>query len=57
LSKKNIYSVGGQALINGIMMSGPLKTAISVRKPNGEILTTDFDFERNKTFLRKIIVF
>jgi uncharacterized protein YqhQ len=30
-------SIGGQALIEGIMMKGPSKTATAVRKPNGEI--------------------
>ena len=30
-------SIGGQALIEGIMMKGPKKTAIAVRLPNGEI--------------------
>lgn len=29
-------SIGGQALIEGILMRGPRKTAIVVRKPNGE---------------------
>ena len=28
---------GGQALIEGIMMQGPEKRAIVVRKPNGEL--------------------
>lgn len=30
-------SIGGQAVIEGVMMRGPEKTAVSVRKPNGEI--------------------
>ena len=30
-------NIGGQALIEGIMMKGPSKTATAVRKPNGEI--------------------
>lgn len=30
-------SIGGQALVEGIMMRGPKKTAMAVRKPNGEI--------------------
>lgn len=32
-------SVGGQALIEGIMMQGPKGMATAVRKPDGEILT------------------
>lgn len=55
-NKKPIYSVGGQALINGIMMSGPLKTAISVRKLNGEIITTDLDIKRNTKFSKIPII-
>ena len=30
-------SIGGQAVIEGVMMRGPYKTAVSVRKSNGEI--------------------
>ena len=30
-------SIGGQALIEGIMMRGPEKSAMAVRRPNGEI--------------------
>ena len=30
-------SVGGQALIEGLMMIGPRNAAIAVRKPDGEI--------------------
>ena len=38
---KNIHktSIGGQAVMEGVMMKGPHKTAISVRKPDGEIVT------------------
>ncbi|MBR5774400.1 MAG: DUF1385 domain-containing protein [Clostridia bacterium] len=41
MENKNIQkaSVGGQALIEGIMMKGPKGTALSVRLPNGEIET------------------
>lgn len=31
-------SIGGQALIEGIMMRGPEKSAMAVRNPNGEIV-------------------
>ncbi|MEG0090816.1 MAG: DUF1385 domain-containing protein, partial [Oscillospiraceae bacterium] len=30
-------SIGGQALIEGIMMKGPFKTSIAVRCPDGTI--------------------
>lgn len=36
---KHKTSIGGQALIEGIMMRGPKGTAMSVRLPNGEIET------------------
>ena len=32
-------SIGGQAVIEGVMMRGPKKSAISVRKSDGEIVT------------------
>ena len=32
-------SIGGQAVLEGIMMRGPLNSAMSVRKPDGEIVT------------------
>ena len=31
-------AVGGQAVMEGVMMRGPYKTAVAVRKPNGEIV-------------------
>lgn len=34
---KHITSIGGQALIEGIMMRGPEKISIAVRKPDGDI--------------------
>lgn len=34
---KHKTSIGGQALIEGIMMKGPKVTAVAVRKPDGEI--------------------
>lgn len=38
MKNKNKYtSIGGQALIEGIMMKGPERTEIAVRMPNGEI--------------------
>ena len=35
-------SIGGQALIEGIMMNGPFKTVASVRKPDGTIEQKEF---------------
>lgn len=38
---KCITSIGGQALIEGIMMRGPKKTVLAVRRPDGEISTEE----------------
>ncbi|GHV44530.1 membrane protein [Clostridia bacterium] len=35
--KKFYTSIGGQAVMEGVMMRGPAETAIAVRKPDGEI--------------------
>lgn len=34
-------SIGGQAVLEGIMMKGPKKTCIAVRKPDGTIVTEE----------------
>jgi len=34
----HITSIGGQAVIEGVMMRGPFESAIAVRKPDGEII-------------------
>lgn len=36
-TKEHITSIGGQAILEGVMMRGPEKTAMAVRKPDGEI--------------------
>lgn len=45
-------SIGGQALMEGIMMRGPAKSAIAVRRPNGEIF---FEETENKAKKRPAI--
>lgn len=54
VSKKHKTSVGGQALIEGIMMRGPKGAVMSVRLPNGTIETEYKDVkpwrEKNKFF-------
>lgn len=59
VSKKHKTSVGGQALIEGIMMRGPKGAAMSVRLPNGTIETEYKDVkpwrEKNKFFSLPII--
>ena len=37
-TEKHITSIGGQAILEGVMMRGPFKTAMAVRKPDGEII-------------------
>lgn len=43
-NKCNYVAVGGQALMEGIMMKGPKGTAMSLRLPDGTIETTMKDF-------------
>ena len=38
-------SIGGQALIEGIMMKSPEKTALAVRTPDGEIDITYLEYK------------
>ena len=41
-------SIGGQAVMEGVMMRGPEKMAIAVRKPDGEIVTKIEDVKIKK---------
>ncbi|MEW6375186.1 MAG: DUF1385 domain-containing protein, partial [Thermodesulfobacteriota bacterium] len=47
--------VGGQAVIEGVMMRSPNSMAIAVRKPNGEIVVRrkGLAFFSEKTFISK----
>ena len=36
-------SIGGQALLEGIMMRGPKRTSMAVRNPEGEIVIEEWD--------------
>ncbi len=38
MNDKHITSIGGQAVLEGVMMRGPFKTATAVRKSDGEIV-------------------
>ncbi len=53
MSDKKITSIGGQAVIEGVMMRGPFKTAVAVRKPDGEITIKETE-NRVKGGFRKI---
>lgn len=41
--EKKMTSIGGQAIIEGVMMRGPKKIAMAVRKPDGEIIIEEKD--------------
>lgn len=51
---KHMTSIGGQAVIEGVMMRGPKKTALAIRKPDGEIELIEEELNtlamRNKFF-------
>ena len=47
-------SIGGQALIEGIMMKSPEKTALAVRKPDGDI---DISYLEEKSLRKKYKMF
>ena len=51
--QKKKTSIGGSALIEGIMMRGPSKMAIAVRKSDGEIVT-DVSEIKNKSSVFKL---
>lgn len=58
--KKNNYtSIGGQALIEGVMMKGPDKIGIACRKSSGEIVTKIEEYtpigKKNKFFTLPLI--
>lgn len=53
MSEKKMTSIGGQAVIEGIMMKGPDKIAVAVRKPDGEIII-DENENKIKGGVRKI---
>ena len=56
--EKHKTSIGGQAVMEGVMMRGPYKTAIAVRKSDGEIVTKIDDIgtkKRNKLLKLPII--
>lgn len=48
MSEKKMTSIGGQAIIEGVMMRGPHKIAMAVRKPDGEIVIEEKPNKINK---------
>lgn len=47
-------NVGGQALIEGVLMRGPKRSAICVRNAKGELVTKVFNNKRNFAWIKKI---
>ena len=53
MGKKKMTSIGGQAVIEGVMMRGPHKIAVAVRKSDGDIVIDEQDV-KSKGFWGKI---
>ena len=47
MSEKKMTSIGGQAVLEGVMMRGPHKMAIAVRKPDGEIVMDEKEVKKH----------
>lgn len=47
-------SIGGQAVLEGIMMRGPLESAMSVRKQDGTILTETWETAPKNKWYKKV---
>lgn len=56
MTEKKKTSIGGQALIEGIMMKGPSRMATAVRMPDNEITVkvTELETENKDKFLNKL---
>lgn len=54
-------NVGGQAVLEGIMMQGPSKWCLAVRAPSGEIITEVHDSKKRRwakwPFVRGVLIF
>ena len=55
MSEKNCHktSIGGSALIEGVMMKGPEITAMAIRKPDGEIVLESWNNEGSRPWYKK----
>lgn len=54
-SQEHITSIGGQAVLEGVMMRGPFKTAVAVRKPDKEIaIKVDDNGTKKKNFFLRL---
>ncbi len=52
--EKKITSIGGQALIEGVMMRGPSRTMMVVRGKDGKLIYEEVKDKRKKSFIKKI---
>lgn len=52
--EKKKTSIGGQALIEGVMMRGPHRTTMAVRTPDGKIVTEDVSVGKSHDIIKKI---
>lgn len=57
-NKEHMTSIGGQAVMEGVMMRGPHKTAVAVRKPDKEIIVKvdDNGTKKKNKFLKLPII-
>ncbi|MFZ5986824.1 MAG: DUF1385 domain-containing protein [Bacillota bacterium] len=53
---KHLTSIGGQALIEGLMMIGPENAAIAIRKPDGEIIVDKRPLPKRSKFSKLPVV-
>lgn len=49
-------SIGGQAIIEGVMMKGPQKIAYAVRKPDGDIVIEEKKLKKKNVFFKIPII-
>ncbi len=54
--EKKITSIGGQALIEGVMMRGPSRTMMVVRGKDGKLIYEEVECKKKKNILQKIPV-
>lgn len=47
MSEKKMTSIGGQAILEGVMMRGPHKMAMAVRKADGEIIIEEKEVKKH----------
>ena len=53
MAEQKKTSIGGQALIEGVMMRGPRKTAMAVRSPQGEIQLEEWETQNPSAWYQK----